>query len=52
MRYRLLGNSGLRASEISPGTMMFGEEWGWGAAQDEARKIYDPYGGLRDQIVA
>jgi aryl-alcohol dehydrogenase-like predicted oxidoreductase len=23
--------------------MTFGEEWGWGAAKDEARKIYDAY---------
>jgi aryl-alcohol dehydrogenase-like predicted oxidoreductase len=43
MRYRLLGNSGLRVSEISLGTMTFGEEWGWGAAQDEARRIYGAY---------
>lgn len=43
MRYRLLGNSGLRVSEISLGTMTFGEEWGWGTAKEEARKIYDAY---------
>src|ERR1700743_3601630 len=43
MNYRLLGNSGLRVSEMSLGTMTFGEEWGWGAAKDEARKIYDAY---------
>jgi len=43
MKYRLLGTSGLRVSEISLGTMTFGEEWGWGAAKDEARKIYDAY---------
>lgn len=43
MRYRLLGASGLRVSEISLGTMTFGEEWGWGAAKDEARRIYDAY---------
>lgn len=43
MRYRLLGRSGLRVSEISLGTMTFGEEWGWGAAKDEARRIYDAY---------
>jgi len=23
--------------------MTFGEEWGWGAAKDEARKVYDTY---------
>jgi aryl-alcohol dehydrogenase-like predicted oxidoreductase len=43
MNYRLLGNSGLRVSELSLGTMTFGEEWGWGAAKDESRKIYDAY---------
>src|SRR5271167_3500822 len=43
MRYRLLGNSGLRVSEVALGTMTFGEDWGWGSAKDEARKIYDAY---------
>ena len=43
MRYRLLGKSGLRVSETALGTMTFGEEWGWGAAKDEARKVYDTY---------
>lgn len=43
MRYRLLGNSGLRVSEAALGTMTFGEEWGWGATKDEARKVYDAY---------
>ncbi|MGD0361299.1 MAG: aldo/keto reductase, partial [Bryobacteraceae bacterium] len=43
MKYRLLGRSGLRVSEISLGTMTFGEEWGWGSGKDEARQIYDAY---------
>src|ERR1044071_9778865 len=43
MKYRLLGNSGLRVSEAALGTMTFGEEWGWGAAKDEARKVYDAF---------
>jgi len=43
MKYRLLGNSGLRVSEASLGTMTFGEDWGWGTARDEARKVYDAY---------
>jgi aryl-alcohol dehydrogenase-like predicted oxidoreductase len=43
MRYRLLGNSGLRVSEAALGTMTFGEEWGWGTAKDEARKVYDTF---------
>jgi aryl-alcohol dehydrogenase-like predicted oxidoreductase len=43
MHYRLLGNSGLRVSEAALGTMTFGEDWGWGAAKDEARKMYDAF---------
>jgi len=43
MKYRLLGRSGLRVSDISLGTMTFGEEWGWGSPKEEARKIYDAY---------
>jgi aryl-alcohol dehydrogenase-like predicted oxidoreductase len=43
MNYRLLGHSGLRVSELSLGTMTFGEEWGWGAAKEEAKRIYDAY---------
>jgi aryl-alcohol dehydrogenase-like predicted oxidoreductase len=27
MRYRLLGNSGLRVSEAALGTLTFGEDW-------------------------
>jgi len=38
-----LGNSGLRVSEAALGTMTFGDDWGWGAAQDEARKVYDAF---------
>jgi len=43
MKYRLYGNSGLRVSEVSLGTMTFGEDWGWGSAKDESRKVYDAY---------
>ncbi len=43
MNYQLLGRSGLRVSNLSLGTMTFGDDWGWGAAKDEARKIYDAY---------
>ena len=43
MRYRLLGNSGLRVSEAALGAMTFGDEWGWGSAKDEARKVYDAF---------
>ena len=43
MRYKLLGKSGLRVSELALGTMTFGEEWGWGASHEESRKIFDSY---------
>src|SRR5438105_1302337 len=43
MRYKLLGKSGLRVSELCLGTMTFGEDWGWGASKDESRKIYDAF---------
>ena len=43
MRYRILGNSGLRVSEAALGAMTFGDDWGWGAAKDEARKVYDGF---------
>jgi len=43
MRYRLLGNSGLRVSEAALGTMTFGDDWGWGSSKDEARKVYDAF---------
>lgn len=43
MKYRLLGNSGLRVSEAALGAMTFGEEWGWGSAKEESRKVYDAF---------
>jgi len=41
--YRLLGRSGLRVSPLSLGTMTFGSDWGWGADEDEARRLFDTY---------
>ena len=43
MKYRLLGRSGLRVSELALGTMTFGEEWGWGATKAESRKMFDAF---------
>lgn len=43
MRYKLLGNSGLRVSELCLGTMTFGEDWGWGASFDECKSIYQAF---------
>lgn len=41
--YRPLGRSGLRVSPLALGAATFGTEWGWGAGQDEARKLFDHY---------
>ncbi|MGB6672823.1 MAG: aldo/keto reductase [Candidatus Nitrosopolaris sp.] len=44
MRYKLLGKSGLRVSEICLGAMTFGKNWGSmlpGASKEEAKKIFD-----------
>ena len=41
--YRLLGRSGLRVSPLSLGTMTFGSDWGWGADDAEAQRIFDAY---------
>lgn len=43
MRYKLLGRSGLRVSELCLGAMTFGQDWGWGASKDEARHIFDAF---------
>ncbi len=43
MKYKLLGKSGLRVSELCLGTMTFGEDWGMGASQDESSKIFDAF---------
>ena len=40
MRYRILGKSGLRVSELCLGTMTFGEEFGWGASADASCQMY------------
>src|ERR1700730_13478501 len=40
MRYKLLGKSGLRVSELCLGTMTFGEDWGWGSSKQESRQVY------------
>jgi aryl-alcohol dehydrogenase-like predicted oxidoreductase len=41
MRYRLLGSSALRVSEVALGTMTFGVRWGWGAEMAESRRMLD-----------
>ena len=41
MRYTLLGQSGLRVSELALGTMTFGTDWGWGAPEAESAKQFE-----------
>jgi aryl-alcohol dehydrogenase-like predicted oxidoreductase len=43
MRYKLLGKSGLRVSELALGTMTFGEDWGRGADKAASRHIFEAY---------
>ena len=45
MKYRVLGRSGLKVSEICLGTMTFGEDWGFGASKEESRRQFDAFAG-------
>lgn len=42
MKYRLLGRSGLRVSELALGAMTFGAE-GWGVGKEESRRVYQGF---------
>ena len=43
MRYKLLGHSGLRVSELALGTMTFGPNWGWRAEKDECKAMFEAF---------
>ena len=43
MKYRLLGKSGLRVSELCLGTMTFGTEWGFGTDKKDSKKVFDAF---------
>jgi aryl-alcohol dehydrogenase-like predicted oxidoreductase len=44
MRYKLLGNSGLRVSDLALGTMTFGDENGHGIADEKvSRELFDAF---------
>ncbi len=43
LRYRLLGRSGLRVSELCLGTMSFGDDWGFGADEATSHAVLDAY---------
>ena len=43
MRYKLLGRTGLRVSELCLGAMTFGDDWGWGAPKEECARMVDAF---------
>ena len=43
MEYYALGNTGLKVSRLALGTMTFGDDWGWGADEANARQLFDAY---------
>ncbi|MEO1210350.1 MAG: aldo/keto reductase [Cyanobacteria bacterium J06638_20] len=43
MDYYTLGNTGLKVSRLALGTMTFGDDWGWGADEANARQLFDAY---------
>jgi aryl-alcohol dehydrogenase-like predicted oxidoreductase len=51
MRYKLLGRSGLRVSELCLGTMTFGEDWGWGASREVSCKIFETFAAAGGNFV-
>ncbi len=51
MRYYLLGNTGLRVSELCLGTMTFGEKWGWGDSREGSKKQFDLFAGAGGNFV-
>jgi aryl-alcohol dehydrogenase-like predicted oxidoreductase len=51
MRYRLLGQTGLRVAELFLGAMTFGEHGGVGAPLPECRRILDTYADAGGNVV-
>jgi aryl-alcohol dehydrogenase-like predicted oxidoreductase len=51
MQYRLLGNTGLRVSELFLGAMTFGEQGGVGAPIEECRRMLDAYAGAGGNVI-
>src|ERR1700680_4177167 len=51
MRYKVLGKSGVRISEVALGTMTFGEDWGWGASPDVSARILDLFADAGGNVV-
>jgi aryl-alcohol dehydrogenase-like predicted oxidoreductase len=51
MEYRLLGNTGLRISELFLGAMTFGEQGGVGAPLEECRSMLDAYADAGGNVI-
>src|SRR2546429_3812351 len=51
MRYKLLGRSGLRVSELFLGAMTFGEQGGVGASPAESGRMLDAYAAAGGNVV-
>ncbi|MFX4918136.1 aldo/keto reductase, partial [Acinetobacter baumannii] len=44
MKYKILGKTGMRVSEVCLGAMTFGEDFGtFGANKEESRKVFDAF---------
>ena len=43
MKTQLLGQSGLRVSQLCLGAMTFGEDWDWGANREVSRQIFEKF---------
>src|SRR3984957_10663914 len=51
MRYRLLGTTGVRISEVALGTMTFGEDWGWGAPPEASARMLDLFADAGGNVI-
>src|SRR4030081_2927439 len=51
MRYRVLGKSGVRISEVALGTMTFGDDWGWGASPDVSARMLNLFADAGGNVI-
>ncbi|MDX6230709.1 MAG: hypothetical protein QOI76_4099, partial [Frankiales bacterium] len=51
MRYRLLGMTGVRISEVALGTMTFGDDWGWGASSEVCARMLDLFADAGGNVI-
>jgi aryl-alcohol dehydrogenase-like predicted oxidoreductase len=51
VRYRLLGKTGVRISEVALGTMTFGDDWGWGASPDVSGRMLDLFDDAGGNVI-